>query len=163
MVDDEIEFDFRRDNIAGAIIDLDGGYLENGEPYQIASVFHEIEFCGVPFEFSLDVFLRPGYYEGAYLDGRIYLDGSEYDDVHDIVFADILEQGLWDTDQACQYRSTGQVRGFAVMQSKNLKKRLLFLYSSIIENIEKAVAPLTDQIIEIGRFNNGSAVYKRVS
>ncbi len=64
MVDDEIEFDFRRDNIAGAISDLDGGYLENGEQYQIASVFHEIEFCGVPFEFSLDVFLRPGYSRG---------------------------------------------------------------------------------------------------
>ena len=107
--------------------------------------------------------MRPVYYEGDYLDGIIYLDGSEYDDVHDIDFADILEQGLWDTDQACQYRSTGQVHGFAVMQSKNLKKRLLALYSSIIENIEKAVAPLTDQIIEIGRFNNGSAVYKRVS
>lgn len=157
MTEDESEFDFLHDNIAGAISDLDGGYLENGEPYQIASVFREIEFCGVPFEFSIDVFLRPGYYEGA------YLDGSEYDDVHDIDFADILEQGLWDTDQACQYRSTGQVRGFAVMQSKNLEKRLLALYSSIIENIEKVVAPLTDQIIEIGRFSNGSAVYKRVS
>jgi hypothetical protein len=163
MTEDESEFDFQRDNIAGAISDLDGGYLENGEPYQIASVFREIEFCGVPFEFSIDVFLRPGYYDGAYLDGKIYLDGSEYDDVHDIDFADILEQGLWDTDQACQYRSTGQVRGFAVMQSKNLEKRLLSLYSSIIENIEKVAAPLTDQIIEIGRFSNGSAVYKRVS
>lgn len=163
MTEDESEFDFLHDNIAGAISDLDGGYLENGEPYQIASVFREIEFCGVPFEFSIDVFLRLGYYEGAYLDGKIYLDGSEYDNVHDIDFADILEQGLWDTDQACQYRSTGQVRGFAVMQSKNLEKRLLALYSSIIENIEKVVAPLTDQIIEIGRFSNGSAVYKRVS
>ena len=58
MVDDEIEFDFQRDNIAGAISELDGGYPENGEPYQIASVFREIEFCGVPFEFSLDVFLH---------------------------------------------------------------------------------------------------------
>ena len=163
MEEDEIEFDFQRDNIAGAISDLDGGYLENGEPYQIASVFREIDFCGIPFEFSIDVFLRPGYYEGAYLDGKIYLDGIEYDDVHDIDFADILEQGLWDTDQACQYRSTGQVHGFAVMQSKNLEKRILTLYSSIIENIEKAAAPFTDQIVEIGRFNNGSAVYKRVS
>lgn len=163
MAEDDEEFDFQRDNIAGAISDLDGCYLENREPYQIANIFHEIEFCGVPFEFSIDVFLRPGYYEGAYLDGKIYLDGSEYDDVCDIDFADILEQGLWDTDQACQYRSAGQVRGFAAMQSKNLKKRLLSLYSSIIENIEKAVAPLTDQIIEICRFNNGSAVYKRVS
>lgn len=163
MPEDEYDFDFQRDNIAEAISELDGGYLANGEPYQIASIFQEIEFCGVPFEFSIDVFLRPGYYEGAYLDGKIYLDGSEYDDVHDMIFADILEQGLWDTDQACQYRSTGQVRGFAAMQSKNLEKRLLALYSSIIENIEKAVAPLTVQVVELGRFSNGSAVYKRVS
>lgn len=163
MSEDEVDFDFQRENIAEAICELDGGYLENGEPYQVASVFREIEFCGVPFEFSIEVFLRPGYYEGAYLDGKINLDGSEYDDVNDVDFTDILEQGLWDTDQACQYRSTGQVRGFAVMQSKNLEKRLLALYSSIIENIEKAAAPFTDQIVEIGRFSNGSAVYKRVS
>lgn len=163
MTEDEINFDFQRENIAEAISELDGGYLENGEPYQIASVFHEIEFCGVPFEFSIEVFLRPGYYEGAYLDGKINLDGSEYDDVHDIDFADILEQGLWNTDQACQYRSTGQVRGFVAMQSKNLEKRLQALYSSIIDNIEKVVAPLTVQIVELGRFSNGSAVYKRVS
>ena len=84
MAEDDEEFDFQRDNIAGAISDLDGGYLENREPYQIANIFHEIEFCGVPFEFSIDVFLRPGYYDGAYLDGKIYLDGSEYDDVCDI-------------------------------------------------------------------------------
>lgn len=44
MTEDESEFDFQRDNIAGAVSDLDGGYLENGEPYQIASVFREIEF-----------------------------------------------------------------------------------------------------------------------
>lgn len=163
MTEDEVDFDFQRENIAEAISELDGGYLENGEPYQVASVFREIVFCGVPFEFSIDVFLRPGYYEGAYLDGKIYLDGSEYDDVNDVDFTDILEQGLWDTDQAYQYRSTGQVHGFAVMQSKNLKNRLLSLYSSIIENIEKAAAPFTDQMVEIGRFNNGSAVYKRVS
>lgn len=163
MTEDEVDFDFQRENIAEAISELDGGYLENGEPYQVASVFREIEFCGVPFEFSIEVFLRPGYYEGAYLDGKIYLDGSEYDDVNDVDFTDILEQGLWDTDQACQYRSTGQVHGFAVMQSKNLKNRLLSLYSSIIENIEKAAAPFTDQMVEIGRFSNGSAVYKQVS
>lgn len=163
MTEDDADFDFQRENIAEAISELYGGYLENGEPYQVASVFREIEFCGVPFEFSIEVFLRPGYYEGAYLDGKIYLDGSEYDDVNDVDFTDILEQGLWDTDQACQYRSTGQVHGFAVMQSKNLKNRLLSLYSSIIENIEKAAAPFTDQMVEIGRFSNGSAVYKRVS
>lgn len=163
MTEDEVDFDFQRENIAEVISELDGGYLENGEPYQVASVFREIEFCGVLFEFSIEVFLRPGYYEGAYLDGKIYLDGSEYDDVNDVDFTDILEQGLWDTDQACQYRSTGQVHGFAVMQSKNLKNRLLSLYSSIIENIEKAAAPFTDQMVEIGRFSNGSAVYKQVS
>ena len=163
MSEDKMDFDFQRDNIIGAINDIKGGYPENAEPYQISRVVREVEFCGVPFELCLDVFLRPGYYEGAYLDGKFYLDGSEYDDVDNIDFADILEQGLWDTDQACQYRSTGQVRGFASMQSKNLAKHLEKAYNSIIGDIEKAAAPLTDQLIEIGRFSNGSAVYKRVS
>lgn len=39
MPKDEYDFDFQRDNIAEAISELDGGYLENGEPYQIASIF----------------------------------------------------------------------------------------------------------------------------
>lgn len=160
------EYDDIKDILAGALADVDGGYEDNDGGEQLAHIYRDVEFCGVPFEVRLDVLLKSGYYEGSYLDGRLFIDGVEYDSIHDLDagdWADMLEQGLWDTDHACQYRSTGQVRGFCRMQAANLARRFEKTYNNMLADVEKAVAPCTDQLAAFATFSNGETCYKKVS
>lgn len=164
--DERDDYDDMKDNLAGALADVDGGIEDNDGGEKLAHIYREVEFCGVPYEVRLDVLLKPGYYEGAYLDGRLFIDGVEYDSFFDIdadECADMLEQGLWDTDQACQYRSTGQVRGFCRMQAANLARRFEKTYNKLLADVEKAVAPCTDKLAAVATFSNGETWYERVS
>lgn len=161
--EDDFEFDLQKEDITGAIASIDGASEDDTQAYQIARVWRQIEHCGIPFELCVEVFLRPGYYEGAYLDGSLYVDGSEYNNIDDVDAADLMEDGLWQTDQACQYKNQGAVTGFARMQGKNLQKKLDAAYSSILNDIEAAVSPLTDHYRCAGIFSNGEAVYEKVA
>lgn len=161
--DNDLDFDFMKEDLAGVISSLEGACMADHKPYQIAKIWREIELCGICFEMEIEVFLRPGYYTGAYLDGALYIDGSEYNSINDIDFAGLMEDGLWATDQACQYHSEGSIIGFSKIQGKNLAKKMRKVYSEILSTIENAVTPITENYICLGYFSNGEAFYKKIA
>lgn len=99
--DDADDYEFTRDNIAGALAALPGGFEDHTNGEQIAQIYGaDVVFCGVPYELRLDVYLRPGYYSGAWLDGRFYIDGKECN-IYELTksdFADMLANGLIECD-----------------------------------------------------------------
>ncbi len=157
---DEDDYFFAKNNIIEAIKTVEGGGEYSGRFYEVADVTRNFDFMGIPFEISLEISLKPGYYEGSYLDAVLKVDSCEYGDTDYIDFAELLENGLWDTDQACCYGNSGRLQGFVTMQAKNLKKRIKAAVSSIIEDVEKAVTPVTQQYTVFARFGNGETWYK---
>lgn len=156
---DEDDFFEQKNDIIEAVKTIEGGDEYSGRLYEIADVTRNFDFIGIPFEISLEISLKPGYYEGSYLDAVLKVNGYEYNDTNYIDFAELLEDGLWDTDQACSYGNSGRLQGFVTMQAKNLKKRIKAAVSAIIEDVEKAVTPVTQQYTVFARFSNGETWY----
>ncbi len=160
--EDPIDFIDDRNEIQNALTALPGCYDDNSG-YNIAYIYSNIELCGVPFEMRLDIELKPGYYSGAWFDGRLFLDGMEYDidDLDPAECAGLLLRGLWDTDRACQYRG-GSVTGFAKMQGKNLCAKIEKAYNDLLQQVEAVIAPYTIHCVQVAKFSNGETLYKKV-
>lgn len=163
---DDVElYEEQKDEIKNVIRSLPEASDDVDDLEYLATVRANVEHVGVPFELSIKVYLRPGYYSGGYLDGRLFIDGVEYYNISDIIddSADLLEQGFWDTDQACQYRSPGAVTGFARMQTKNLARKIEKAFNGMLANIEAAVAPVTEQYAAVAHFDNGETLYQKIA
>ena len=156
---DEDDYFEQKDDIIEVLKTIENSYRRVDFPDEIATVYRMFDFIGIPFEVSLNIDLKPGHYEGSYLDAVLKVNGYEYEDTDRIDFTELLEDGLWDTDQACCYGNSGRLQGFATMQAKNLKKRIKAAVSSIIEDVEKAVTPVTQQYTVFVRFGNGETWY----
>lgn len=164
-VDDRDDYDFARDNIAGALAALPGGYEDHTNGEQIAHIYYEdVVFCGVPYEIRLDVYLRPGYYSGAWLDGRFYIDGEECN-IYELTksdFADMLANGLIDCDMCDAFATHGRMQGFCMMQAGNLARHMAAAYTRLLDRVGSAVSPYTEQLRCIGPFSNGASIYERI-
>lgn len=159
---DEDDFFEQKDDIIESIKTVRGGDEYSGRFYEIADVTRNFDFIGIPFEISLEISLKPGYYEGSYLDAVLKVNGYEYEDTDYIDFAELLENELWAANRSCFSSNYGRLSGFATMQAKNLKKRVKAAVSSIIEDVEKAVTPVTQQYVVFVQFGNGETWYKPV-
>lgn len=159
QTDDDDYFE-QRNNIIEALKTIDNSYRRVDFSDEIATVYRMFDFIGIPFEVSLNINLKPGYYKGAYLDAVLKVNGYEYDNTDYIDFTELLEDGLWDTKQTRRYSNSGRLQGFVTMQAKNLKKRIKAAVSSIIDDVEKAVTPVTQQYTVFAQFSNGETWYK---
>lgn len=157
---DEDDYFEQRNDIIEVLKTIENSYRRVDFPDEIATVYRMFDFIGIPFEVSLNIDLKPGYYEGSYLDAVLKVNGYEYEDTDYIDFIELLEDGLWDTKQICRYSNSGRLHGFVTMQAKNLKKRIKAAVSSIIEDVEKAVTPVTQQYTVFVQFGNGETWYK---
>lgn len=162
--DDCNEYEMIREDAQNALASLPGGYTDNAG-YNIAHIYRDVDFCGVSFELRLEVSLKPGYYSGGWFDGKFYIDGEEYDYqyIDESECAAMLEAGLWQTDQAYEYKNSGAVTGFARMQSKNLLRRIEKAYIDLLQEVEDTIAPYTDHLRRVATFSNGEAMYERIA
>ncbi len=162
--DDCDEYEYIREEVQKALASLPGGYTDDCG-YNIAHIYRDVEFCGVPFELRLEISLNPGYYSGGWFDGKFFIDGEEYDCqyIDESECASMLEFGLWQTGQACNYKSCGAVTGFAKMQSKKLLRRIEKTYIDLLQEVEDTIAPYTEHVRRIATFDNGSALYERIA
>ena len=162
--DDCDEYNDVRESVQMALASLPGGYKDDHRD-NIAHVYADVELCGVPFELRLDVQMKSGYYSGGYFDGCLFIDGEEYDFnyIDESECASMIEAGLWQTDQACNWKNCGAVTGFAKIQGKNLLRRIEKAYNDLLQTVEGVIAPYTDHVRRVATFSNGAAIYERIA
>jgi hypothetical protein len=127
--------------------------------YRDASLIEVIsatdEVAGVPFTVSVEVLMRPGYYEGANLDYEINynVESVEFDDLSE-AFQAYFDVAAWDFDMN---------KGLAKIQAKNAAKRLEAMSNELVENVENILKKNCTHILQVSaRFSNGETWYSEV-
>lgn len=104
---------------------------------------------------SVKAIIRNGYYDDFNFDWDIEIEGDGSYDVSG-------EYSFGEEDAAnLIYDCTYYTMGFCRMQARNLVSKVRCAISELSEELEKVYACYTDQLVCVGIFSNGEAVYER--
>lgn len=114
------------------------------------------EFHGLPVGADVEIFVNPGYYEGANIDYEIMFEGyklSDYECIDDLLF-----------DFRDYYEDVVELNpGMAVIQWRTFCNRFRKFAESVIGKVEDYCRESCDQVLKVaGVFSNGAAVYSVV-
>jgi len=122
----------------------------------ILTAEQEFPFMGFLYEIQVHIIARGGYYQGAILDWELDLscdvasceDSVEsLMDEHDYYFEDIEREKL----------------GLYRMNRKKLRDRLEKEVDTLIDKVESAFEKVSINLVKVGQFSNGEAVYREVN
>lgn len=160
---DDYIYDDVKDNISNdlevytknskAYLGYSNKYYRDASLIEVVSITDEV--AGIPLTVSIDILMRPGYYEGANLDYEISykVESVEFDDLSEAYQA-YFDVATWDYDMN---------KGLAKIQAKNAVNRLEAMSEELIENVEKILKANCTHVLQVAaQFSNGETLYSEV-
>lgn len=129
---------------------------ESAEFFETVDFSDSFDFHGIPVDADVNIFARPGYYEGANLDYEINFAGyklSDYDSMDDLLY-----------DMKDEYLDYVELNpGLAVIHWRTFCKRFERFADDVISRAESFCKEYCDMaLVTAGVFSNGEAIYSVV-